>query len=492
MSNQIRVRYAPSPTGFLHIGNARTALFNYLFARHYGGDFIIRIEDTDRKRHVEKGEESQLDNLKWLGMDWDEGPDVGGDYGPYRQSERQDIYEPLIQKLLDEDKAYYCYCSEEELAAEREEQLANGQMPRYSGRCAHLTDEERQEFEEEGREPTVRIRSPKEASYSFDDLVKGPITFEAESVGGDWVIMKRDGTPTYNFAVVVDDHYMEISHVLRGDDHISNTPKQLLVYEMLGWEPPRFGHMTLITNAETGKKLSKRDETILQFIEDYRDLGYLPEAIFNFLALLGWSPKGEEEIFSPEELVEIFDYERLSTSPAAFDAKKLDWVANQYLKEADLDKLVASCHPHLVEKGWLPEELNADQEEWLTKVVSLYQEQMGYAAEIVDHAALFFEEELDLDENAREVLAGETVPTVLKAFQAQLADLEAFEASEIQAAIKAVQKETGVKGRNLYMPIRVGTTGVQHGPELPQAIELLGREKTLDHLDKTIEIAENL
>lgn len=491
MSNQIRVRYAPSPTGFLHIGNARTALFNYLFARHYGGDFIIRIEDTDRKRHVEQGEASQLDNLKWLGMDWDEGPDVGGNFGPYRQSERQHIYDPLIQKLLDEDKAYYCYCSEEELAAEREEQLAQGQMPRYSGRCAHLTEAERQAFVDEGREPTVRIRSPKEATYAFDDLVKGPISFEAESVGGDWVIMKRDGTPTYNFAVVVDDHYMEISHVLRGDDHISNTPKQLLIYESFGWEPPKFGHMTLITNAETGKKLSKRDTTILQFIEDYRDLGYLPEAIFNFLALLGWSPKGEEEIFTPEKLVEIFDYKRLSTSPAAFDAKKLDWVANQYLKHADLNQLVDACLPHLVKKGWLPAELTDEQHEWLTKVVSLYQEQMGYAAEIVDHADLFFEEHLDLDEGAKEVLEGETVPAVLEAFQKQIQKVEPFVAEEIQACIKAVQKETGVKGRNLYMPIRVGTTGVQHGPELPQAIELLGREKTLAHLEKTIALAKN-
>lgn len=273
MSDKIRVRYAPSPTGFLHIGNARTALFNYLFARRYGGDFLIRIEDTDKKRHVETGESSQLENLKWLGIDWDEGPDVGGDYGPYRQSERQHIYEPLIQQLIDEDKAYYCYCTEEELAQEREEQLARGVMPRYSGRCANLSDAERQAFIDEGREPTVRIRTDQKAVYEFDDLVKGPIKFEGESVGGDWVIMKRDGTPTYNFAVVVDDHLMEITHVLRGDDHISNTPKQMLVYDAFGWETPRFGHMTLITNAETGKKLSKRDTSIIQFIEDYRDLG---------------------------------------------------------------------------------------------------------------------------------------------------------------------------------------------------------------------------
>lgn len=272
MSDRIRVRYAPSPTGYLHIGNARTALFNYLYAKHYNGDFVIRIEDTDKKRNLEDGETSQFDNLKWLGLDWDESVDKDNGYGPYRQSERQHIYQPLIDQLLAEDKAYKCYMTEEELEAEREAQIARGEMPRYGGQHAHLTEEQRQQFEAEGRQPSIRFRVPQNQTYSFDDMVKGNISFDSNGIG-DWVIVKKDGIPTYNFAVAIDDHYMEISDVIRGDDHISNTPKQIMIYEAFGWEPPRFGHMSLIVNEER-KKLSKRDGQILQFIEQYRDLGY--------------------------------------------------------------------------------------------------------------------------------------------------------------------------------------------------------------------------
>lgn len=335
MSERIRVRYAPSPTGYLHIGNARTALFNYLFAKHYDGDFVVRIEDTDSKRNLEDGESSQFDNLKWLGLDWDESIDKDKGYGPYRQSERGDIYNPLIQQLLDEDKAYKCYMTEEELEKEREDQIARGEMPRYGGQHAHLTEEERQQFEAEGRRPSIRFRVPQDQTYTFNDMVKGEISFDSNNIG-DWVIVKKDGIPTYNFAVAIDDHYMEISDVIRGDDHVSNTPKQLMIYEAFGWEAPRFGHMSLIVNEER-KKLSKRDGQILQFIEQYRDLGYLPEALFNFITLLGWSPEGEKEIFSKEEFIKIFDEKRLSKSPAMFDRQKLAWVNNQYMKTKDTD-----------------------------------------------------------------------------------------------------------------------------------------------------------
>ncbi len=342
---KVRVRYAPSPTGHLHIGNARTALFNYLFARHNDGDFIIRIEDTDQKRNIEDGEKSQLENLAWLGIDWDESPENPGEYGPYRQSERKEIYQPLIDQLLASNRAYKCYCTEEELEATREEQRARGEMPHYAGTCANLTPEEQAEKEAAGIEPAIRFRVPRNTEYAFKDMVKGDITFESDNIGGDYVIQKRDGMPTYNFAVAVDDHMMKITHVLRGDDHIANTPKQLMIYEAFGWTPPTFGHMTLIINTETGKKLSKRDESILQFIEQYRELGYLPEAMFNFIALLGWSPVGEDEIFNQEELINMFDRNRLSKSPAAFDAKKLQWVNNHYMKEMDLDKLTDMCLP---------------------------------------------------------------------------------------------------------------------------------------------------
>ena len=483
---KVRVRYAPSPTGHLHIGNARTALFNYLYARHHDGEFIIRIEDTDQKRNIADGEKSQLENLKWLGMDWDESPENPGEYGPYRQSERKDIYQPLIDQLLASNRAYKCYCTEEELEEEREAQRARGEIPRYSGKCAHLSAAEQQEKEAQGIVPVVRFRVPRNAEYRFDDMVKGEIVFESDNVGGDFVIQKRDGMPTYNFAVAVDDHDMKITHVLRGDDHIANTPKQMMIYEAFGWETPQFGHMTLIINSETGKKLSKRDESILQFIEQYRELGYLPEAMFNFIALLGWSPVGEDELFLPEEIVNMFDANRLSKSPAAFDGKKLEWINNHYMKEMDLDALADMCLPYLVEKGLMEANPTAERLEWFKKVVSLYQPQMSYAAEIVEVSSLFFNEHPVLDDAAKEVLAGETVPTVLTAFKEQLAAMDVVDAPTVKAAIKAVQKETGVKGKNLFMPIRVAVSGQTHGPELPDTVELLGKEKALAHLNQVL------
>ena len=485
MTKKVRVRYAPSPTGHLHIGNARTALFNYLYARHHDGEFVIRIEDTDLKRNIEGGEKSQLDNLEWLNIDWDESPEKPGKYGPYRQSERSDIYLPLIDQLLASNLAYKCYCTEEELETERESQKARGEIPRYNGKCANLSVEEQMEKEAAGITPVVRFRVPKNRSYSFDDMVKGHITFESDSVGGDFVILKRDGMPTYNFAVAVDDYMMKISHVFRGDDHIANTPKQLMVYEAFGWEAPEFGHMTLIINSETGKKLSKRDETILQFIEQYRDLGYLPEAMFNFISLLGWSPVGEEEIFSQEEFIKMFDEARLGKSPAAFDNKKLEWISNQYMKKLDRSDVAKMALPYLVEAKLVEENPSSEKLAWVEELVSLYQPQMSYAAEIVELSSLFFNDTLTLNEEAKEVLAGETVPQVLEAFSKEVAELVEFDAVSIKASIKAVQKETGVKGKNLFMPIRVAVSGQMHGPELAETIMLLGKEKVLDHIKQS-------
>ncbi|WP_160725592.1 glutamate--tRNA ligase [Bacillus sp. USDA818B3_A] len=484
MSNQVRVRYAPSPTGHLHIGNARTALFNYLFARNKGGKFIIRIEDTDKKRNIAGGEESQLKYLKWLGMDWDESVDVGGEYGPYRQSERNHIYETYYKQLLETGHAYKCYCTEEELEAEREAQTERGETPHYSGKCRHLTEEQRRQFEAEGREPSIRIAVPEGKTYTFDDMVKGNVSFESEGMG-DWVMVKKDGTPTYNFAVAIDDHLMEISHVLRGDDHISNTPKQLMVYEALGWEPPVFGHMTLIVN-ESRKKLSKRDESIIQFIEQYEELGYLPEALFNFITLLGWSPAGEEELFSKEEFIELFDADRLSKSPALFDQQKLTWMNNQYMKKIEVDRLLELALPHLIKVGRLSERLTDEEHEWARGLVALLQEKMSFGAEIVELSDMFFQDDAVYEEDTKEILAGETVPEVLKAFSHELDQLEAFRADGIKAAMKAVQKSTGQKGKNLFMPIRAAVTGQTHGPDLPQAIELLGKAKVQNRINKII------
>ncbi|QUE86751.1 glutamate--tRNA ligase [Exiguobacterium alkaliphilum] len=478
--SEVRVRYAPSPTGHLHIGNARTALFNYLYARHAGGKMILRIEDTDQKRNVENGVESQMKYLEWLGIDWDEGPGRGGDYGPYFQMERLDLYNKHVNELMEKGLAYKCYMTSEELEAEREAQIARGEAPRYSGAHRNLSAEERAAFEAEGRKPSIRIRVPEGVTYKWHDVVKGDVSFEAKDFG-DWVIVKQDGIPTYNFAVVIDDYLMKISHVLRGDDHIANTPKQMMVYDALGWEYPTFGHMTLIFN-ENHKKLSKRDESIIQFIEQYADLGYIPEALFNFISLLGWSPVGEEEIFTKQQFIDMFDAGRLSKSPAVFDQQKLAWINSVYMKQASLDEVVALSLPFLQEAGRLPEALSMEEADWATALIALYKEQMTHGAEIVALTDLFFKDEVEYDEEANAVLAGEAVPSVLAEFKAQLEQIEDFTPEAIKAATKATQKATGQKGKNLFMPIRVATTGQTHGPELPNAIALIGKERVLARL----------
>lgn len=487
---KIRVRYAPSPTGHLHIGNARTALFNYLFARHNKGTMVLRIEDTDQKRNVKGGSKSQMENLHWLGIDWDEGPDKGGDYGPYRQSERKEIYQKYIDQLIDEGKAYYSYKTEEELEAQREEQRAAGVAPHYTYEYEGMTADEIKQAQDEakakGLKPVVRIHIPEMETYSWDDIVKGHLEFESDTIGGDFVIQKRDGMPTYNFAVVVDDHLMKITHVLRGDDHVSNTPKQLVVYEALGWEPPKFGHMTLIINSETGKKLSKRDESVLQFIEQYRDLGYLPEAMFNFITLLGWSPKGENEIFNKREFIKQFDPARLSKSPAAFDQKKLEWINNQYIKKADRDTLLDLALNNLQEAGLVDEHPTPEKMEWVRQLVNIYSVQMSYTKQIVDMAKIFFEEAKDLSDEEIEEIKNDDGRGVIEEFKKQLDLIPRFTSVQIMNAIQATRKATGIKGRKLFMPIRIATTRSMVGPGIGEAVELLGKERVLEHIDLTL------
>ncbi|HEY0222076.1 glutamate--tRNA ligase [Lactovum miscens] len=481
MTDKIRVRYAPSPTGLLHIGNARTALFNYLFARHFGGTFIIRIEDTDRKRHVEDGERSQLDNLRWLGMDWDESPET---HEMYRQSERLDIYHQYIDQLLAEDKAYYSYMTQEELEAIHERQEALKIAPHYEYEYKGMSDDEVKSYQEKRKSlgiiPTVRVRVNDSAVYEWDDIVKGKTSFEGSNLGGDWVIQKADGYPTYNFAVVVDDHLMDITHVLRGDDHIANTPKQLGIYEAFGWKVPRFAHMTLIINTETGKKLSKRDTNTLQFIEDYRLKGYLPEAIFNFIAFLGWNPGGEEEIFSLDELVKLFDPERLSKAPASFDQKKLDWLDGEYIKKSELSDVVALCKPFLEAANRFDEHAEA--------LVKLYQPQLKFAEEIIQLTNFFYEGYPELGEAEKAVMSEETAMIAVKSFYKHISVMSEvdFKADNIMPLFKEVQNETGIKGKLLWMPIRVATTGYTHGPQLHEALEILGRDEVIKRLENTL------
>ena len=496
VKQKIRVRYAPSPTGHLHIGNARTALFNYLFARHNKGTFVLRIEDTDQKRNVAGGSESQMENLHWLGIDWDEGPDKGGDYGPYRQSERKDIYNKYIKQLVAEGKAYYSYKTEEELEEQREEQRAMGIAPHYTYEYEGMTADEIAEKQEQakakGLKPVVRIHIPEMETYSWDDIVKGHLSFESDTIGGDFVIQKRDGMPTYNFAVVIDDHLMKITHVLRGDDHVSNTPKQLAVYEALGWQPPKFGHMTLIINSETGKKLSKRDESVLQFIEQYRDLGYLPDAMFNFITLLGWSPVGESEIFSQRELIKQFDPSRLSNSPAAFDQKKLEWINNQYIKKADRDTLLDLALNNLQEANLVEKDPNPEKLEWVRQLVNIYSVQMSYTRQIVDLAKIFFNAPKDLSEKEIAEIRQDEARPVIEEFKKQIDLIPRFTAPQIMNAVQATRKATGIKGRRLFMPIRIATTRSMVGPGIGEAMELLGKKRVLEHLDLTLkQMSEN-
>ncbi len=488
MNKEVRVRYAPSPTGDLHIGNARTAQFNYLYAKHFGGKFIIRTEDTDQNRNVEGGEESQLTFLKWLGIDWDEGPDIGGEYGPYRQMVRLSLYKKYVDELLEKDLAYECYMTAEELEEEREMQREKGQIPKYSGAHSNLTAEQIEAFKKEGRKPSIRLRVPQNKTYTFNDIVRGNISFESSDFG-DWVIVKQDGIPTYNFAVVIDDHLMNITHVLRGEEHISNTPRQMMVYEGLSWTPPQFGHMTLILN-EDRKKLSKRDQHILQFIEQYRNLGYLPEALFNFITLLGWSPVGEEEIFDKETLIEIFDPERLSTSAAVFDPQKLKWMNGEYIKAATNQEVIDLAMPYLIEAEKVSKDMDEEKGQWIKEIITLYKEQLTYGAEIVELTELFFKQDIDYDEEAMKVLEGEQVVEVLQVFTDKLIHLDDFTSDLIKGEIRATQKETKHRGRKLFMPIRVATTGQTNGPELPKAIELLGKEVVLSRLDQVLKELE--
>lgn len=480
MGKKVRVRYAPSPTGYLHIGNARTALFNYLFAKHNDGDFIIRIEDTDVNRNIEDGVKSQLDNLKWLGVNWDESVDLGGDYGPYAQLERMEagIYQPYIDELLEKGLAYRCFCTSEELDQETEAQKQRGEIPKYSGKCRHLTDEEIQSKMEAGESYSIRFKVPENVDIAWKDMVKGDISFNSNDVSGDFNIVKRDGIPTYNFVVVLDDHLMEISHVLRGEDHISNTPKQIMIYNALGFDVPKFGHMALIVNEE-GKKLSKRDTSIIQFIEDYKKLGYLPEAMFNFISLLGWSPTGEEEIFSKEELISIFDENRLSKSSAKFDVNKLSWINNQYIKQLDEDKYLNLVKPFISEI-----DLSNFSDEAINNICLLFKDQISYGAQITELVKEFIN--TDLEDEAISFIKENDCINVINEFKNQLINNDINSEDDVKALIKEVGNITGNKGKMLFMPIRIAISGKMHGPEIPNIITIFGKDNIINIIDKHV------
>lgn len=483
MDNRVRVRFAPSPTGPLHIGGARSALFNWLLARKYGGTMIVRIEDTDLERSSRESEENILNALRWLGLDWDEGIDKGGDYGPYRQTERLPIYAEYTEKLLASGQAYFCYCSEEELEAERQALLARGEMPRYLGKCRQLCDEDKRKFEAEGRKPVVRFRVPENENIVVDDLVRDKVVFESNGIG-DYVIVKSDGIPTYNFAVVLDDALMEITHVIRGEEHLSNTPRQILIYQALGLKAPQFAHVSLILGKDRSKMSKRHGATA---IEQYQSKGYLPEALVNFLVLLGWSPVGEEEIFSLDELVQQFSLDRVAKNPAVFDLDKLNWINGYYIRQNSVERIAEMSLPYLREAGYITGDISPERKEWLLMVVESVLEHLSHVAQITDYVGIYFNDEIEFEnEEAREVLKGEQIPVVMDAFRAKVKEMPEITPDAVKGMLKALTKELKLGGKLVYMPVRVALTGQTHGPELYYILPILGREKILTRLDSTL------
>ena len=474
--SKVRTRFAPSPTGFMHIGNLRSALYEYLIAKHNDGDFLLRIEDTDRSRYVEGAVEFIYDTLKICNMDIDEGPNNPGNVGPYMQSERLDLYKKYAFELVEKGEAYFCFCSEERLAGLREEADILKVPFMYDGHCKSISMEEAKQRIDAGEKYVIRQKMPKVGSTSYEDLVYGNITVE-NSVLEDQILLKSDGYPTYNFANVVDDHLMNITHVVRGNEYLSSTPKYLLLYRSFGWESPVYVHLPHIVK-EGGKKISKRDGDST-FMDLYND-GYLPEAIINYLALLGWSPVDNQEIFSLEELIEKFDVTRINNSPAVYDVMKLRWVNGHYIKKLSIDELLKITKPHL-ENAY---DLSNYSDEFIKELVSLYQNHISYGKEIVEVSTMFFNDELELDEEMIEFMNQDGVDNTISVFKNEIENIIDWKIENIQTAINNVKEKAGVKGKMLFMPIRIKVSGVMHGPELPNTIHLIGKDKVLERLSK--------
>ena len=487
METDLKVRFAPSPTGPFHIGGARSALFNWLLARHTGGKFLVRIEDTDLARSSRESEENIKESLRWLGLDWDEGIDVGGENGPYRQTERLPLYKKEVERLIAEGKAYYCYCTQEELEEERKSQLAEGKTPVYGGRCQHLSEEERQKYEAEGRKPVVRLRVPTDEVYAFDDMVRGHVEFQSSGVG-DFIIMKSDGIPVYNFAVVIDDALMKCTHVIRAEEHLSNTPRQIAIYRALGYPIPKFGHISLILGADH-KKMSKRHGATS--VTAYKEMGYLPDAMVNYLALLGWAPKGEEEIFSRGELIREFSMDRVSSNDAVFDIQKLNHINFQYMKKLSAEELTDFLLPFLEKAGYVTGPLSVEKRAWLLKVTEFLRDRISYGAEAPEQMKMFFTDVPPFtDEEVVSIMKKETSATILARYIEAIESAADFTEEALTESFKALMKETGIKGRDAFEPVRVALTGVTKGPGMYTMMILFGKEETLSRLHKGLNFAK--
>jgi len=483
MSKSVRVRYAPSPTGYPHVGNIRTALFNWLFARHYGGSFIVRIEDTDVARTVKGTVEAILDGLCWLGLDWDEGPEVGGKYSPYFQSQRLDIYRKAAERLISQGDAYYCYCSPQRLEEMRAEQVRRKQPPGYDRHCRNLSKEEIAEKEAEGITPVVRFKTPLEGQTRFNDLIWGEVVFENNTLD-DFILLKSDGYPTYHLANIVDDHLMEISHVLRAEEWLSSTPRHLLMYQALGFEPPQFAHLPMILGADRAK-LSKRHGAVS--ITEYREQGYLPEAMVNFLALLGWSLDDRTEILSRQELINNFSLERISRTAAIFNQDKLNWMNGLYIRSLSLEDFTKRALPFL-DRDLPPVVKRPLSIDCIRLIMPLIQERARTLAEVPELVQFFFSDELDY---APSLLIGknmnsESARQALEVTQQRLEQLESFDTEVLEAMLRPLAMELGLKTGQLFGTLRVATTGRTAAPPLFQTMAALGKERCLKRLAEAL------
>jgi glutamyl-tRNA synthetase len=466
VSDTIRVRFAPSPTGHLHIGGARTALFNWLFARHNNGTFILRIEDTDTSRSTDEYIEAIIEGMKWLGLNWDD--------GPFRQTDRFDIYRSYVDRLLDEGKAYRCYCTPEELEQRREQAISEGKTAKYDGKCRNLSDPPA------GRPFAVRFMMPQEGVTALDDMIKGRIEFE-NSLLDDMIILRTDGTPTYNFVVVVDDIDMKITHVIRGDDHVNNTPKQLHIYRAFGWEPPGFGHLPMILGADKAR-LSKRHGATS--VMAYKDMGYLPEALVNYLVRLGWS-HGDQEVFTSDELIKYFSFENVGSSAAVFNPEKLIWLNSQYMMNTAPEKLAELVIPFLEKAGLVPEGHVPDMQ-WLSKAVLTLRERARTLVELAQSMTYYLVDEIEMEPKAREKFMKPEGFKLLAELKDTLAGLVEFSVPEIEKAFAAVVEKNGVKLGALAQPARVAITGGTASPGIYEVFEIVGKDRVLKRLVKAI------
>lgn len=480
--DEVRVRFAPSPTGYLHIGGARTALFNWLYAKKNGGKLVLRIEDTDTERLKEDSVSQILTSLKWLGLNWDEGPEVGGNVGPYYQSERKDIYKKMCQQLVDEGKAYYCFCTSEDLELAREKQRAAKNPFRYERTCRDIPVNIAKERIAAGEKASVRLKIPADGDIVVHDLIHGDVTFSMGQFD-DFVIMKSNGMPTYNFAVVVDDHMMRISHVLRAEEHLSNTPKQILVYNAFGFETPKFGHMPMIL-APDRSKLSKRHGATS--VEEFRDQGYLHQSIVNYLTLLGWGPGNEEEIFTLEETVKQFDFSKMSKKAAIYDTKKLTWMNGQYLSSLPLDEILPETAKFFIKAGLVDQDWLDNNKDYFAKLVDVVRVRVKTLQEIADASEYFFKDVTDYDEKGVVKHFTPAAAELLENCVEHLTALEEFNLETTEAIYNKMAEETGLSLGKVIHPTRLALTGRTVSPGLFDVMILLGKEKTIARMEKAI------